>query len=132
MATRSFIAVRNVDGSVNGIYCHHDGYPEGVGATLKEHYASEDKVRALLALGDISVLGAEIGEKHDGRLHSEWTYAYHRDRGDDLDPNMTYGSVVEAVKCAWNDLGAEHVYIYNPQDAGLSGRCWTHFSTTAG
>ena len=56
MATRSFIAVRNVDGSVNGIYCHHDGYPEGVVATLKEHYTSEDKIRALLAL--------EIGRAH--------------------------------------------------------------------
>jgi len=114
MATRSFIATLQRDGSVNGVYCHHDGYPEGVGATLKEHYRSAKKVGSLLALGDLSTLGSDTGPGY--------TTAYHRDRGEPLDPNMTYGSVSEAINCARDDLGAEYVYIFN-------GDGWEVYST---
>ena len=33
------------------IYCHFDGYPEGVGATLVESYISREKINNLIALG---------------------------------------------------------------------------------
>lgn len=83
MATRSTIAKLNDDGSITSIYCHWDGYPEGVGATLKEHYTDTDKIDQLLALGWLSVLDAEIGEKHDFDNPTEgWTLAYMRDRGE--------------------------------------------------
>ena len=38
MATRSFIGKLNHDGSITVVYCHWDGYPEGVGETLVKHY----------------------------------------------------------------------------------------------
>jgi hypothetical protein len=75
MATRSFIGIQNLDGSVDGIYCHHDGYLEGVGATLTAHYTTAEQVRELVALGSLSSLGEDL----------DVTQAYHRDRGDDLD-----------------------------------------------
>ncbi len=66
MSTRSRIGIEDQEtGKVRSIYCHSDGYLEGVGKTLVEHYTTGKKVKALIALGDLSALGEEIGEKHD-------------------------------------------------------------------
>ena len=105
MATRSFICKLLPDNSVTGVYCHYDGYPDGVGATLKEHYTDPKTVDGLLALGSISELNENLTE----------TVAYHRDRGEDLTPNMDYPSVIDAVSDAHYDLGAEYVYVFGPQ-----------------
>jgi hypothetical protein len=84
MSTRSNIAILNNDGSIEAIYCHWDGYPSHNGKILLDHYMSAKKVRALLALGDISILGAEIGEKHDFDQPAPEgvVTAYGRDRGE--------------------------------------------------
>ena len=63
MSTRSRIAMQNEDGSIKSIYCHFDGYPDGVGATLKEHYTDPKKVEELINLGDISSLGTFYDKK---------------------------------------------------------------------
>ena len=83
MATRSTIAMRLEDGSVRSVYCHFDGYPDGVGATLREHYTNTAKIEQLLDLGDLSVLDVEIGEKVDfnGRPEGQCLF-YGRDRGE--------------------------------------------------
>ena len=65
MSTRSNIARRNLDGSVEFIYCHLDGYPVHHGPILLSHYAGNCEMGQLLELGDLSSLGAEIGQKHD-------------------------------------------------------------------
>ena len=87
MATRSVIGVMHGD-KCKAVYCHWDGYLEGVGKTLLEHYNSA-KANNLVALGDISSLGSEIGEKHDfdvrftsGAIGENWTKFYGRDRGE--------------------------------------------------
>jgi len=59
MSTRCRIGIKNENGTITSIYCHHDGYPEGVGKTLVENYQTEEKIRKLLALGDMSSLGNE-------------------------------------------------------------------------
>ena len=82
MATRSTIAKRNPDGSVTSVYCHWDGYPEGVGAILKEHYTDPSKIERLLDIGDISSLREDIGEQHDFDSSSDVTTFYGRDRGE--------------------------------------------------
>jgi hypothetical protein len=66
MATRSNIGARQQDGTIKAIYCHYDGYPEGVGATLAEHYTDPDKVARLLDLGGFSSLGSTIEETYAG------------------------------------------------------------------
>jgi hypothetical protein len=63
MATRSTIALEFADGTVQQVYCHWDGYLEHNGAILQEHYDSV-KANQLVALGDLSSLKPEIGEKH--------------------------------------------------------------------
>jgi hypothetical protein len=62
MGTRSRIGVMHGD-KVKSIYCHWDGYLEHNGAILQEHYDSA-KANQLVALGDLSSLRPEIGEKH--------------------------------------------------------------------
>ena len=86
MATRSYIGIRNTDDSVEYIYCHFDGYPSHNGKILVEHYNELDKVKALIALGDLSRLGKEIGSKQNFNDYSsqnqDWCLAYSRDRGE--------------------------------------------------
>ena len=64
MGTRSTIALEFADGTVQQVYCHWDGYLEYNGTILQEHYQDPFKVRDLIDLGDLSSLGASIGEKH--------------------------------------------------------------------
>jgi hypothetical protein len=62
MGTRSRIGVMHGD-KVKSIYCHWDGYLGFNGQVLQEHYDSA-KANHLVALGDMSSLRANIGEKH--------------------------------------------------------------------
>lgn len=60
MSTNATIAIRNDDGSYRHIYCHYDGYLEGVGLTLLENYTTKEQVNELLDLGDCSSLGESL------------------------------------------------------------------------
>jgi len=86
MATRSRIGIENENGTISSIYCHSDGYPDGVGATLKEHYSNSQKLRMLINLGDISILRehvATMDEHSYDNPKQNVTVAYHRDRGEE-------------------------------------------------
>jgi hypothetical protein len=98
MSTRSRIGIQNQDGSVNSIYCHFDGYPEGVGSTLQEHYSDRDKLQKLIELGDISSLGDDLLT----------TIAYHRDRGEDYFPSRRNESLELFKKSDFEEYG----YVY--------------------
>lgn len=41
MATHSSITVKTSNGKFQTVYCHFDGYPEGVGKKLALHYNSQ-------------------------------------------------------------------------------------------
>jgi hypothetical protein len=57
MATRSFIARFNPETDMyESIYCHWDGYPQGVGVTLRDNYSYGDSPAVLISFGDISSL----------------------------------------------------------------------------
>lgn len=72
MSTRCTIAMKNDDGTLTAIYCHHDGYLSGVGKTLLNYYQDPRKVRQLMELGDISSLGVfPISETEYRKLISE-------------------------------------------------------------
>ena len=62
MGTRSRIGVMHGD-KCKSIYCHWDGYLSHNGKILQEHYDSA-KANHLVALGDLSSLRKDIGEKH--------------------------------------------------------------------
>ena len=63
MSTRSAIGIMHGD-NCKAIYSHSDGYLSYVGKVLLEHYDST-KANMLVAMGDMSMLGKEIGEKID-------------------------------------------------------------------
>lgn len=70
----------------HSIYSHWDGHLESVGRILKEHYSSLKKVKELVALGSISILGDRIVPNGDHSFdvpEKGTTVAYHRDRGDE-------------------------------------------------
>ncbi len=102
--------------SYAGIYCHHDGYPSGVGATLLEHYNDRERAAELVNLGDISVLGERLSP-NDGEEHSferpakGVTLAYHRDRGDGGQPDVEFSRSVESCAAAY--AGIEYIYVYD-------------------
>lgn len=73
MSTRSYIFVEK-NCKLRGIYCHRDGYPDGVGDTLREFYNTQEAAESLIELGDISSLDADLDK----------TVAYHRDLGAEL------------------------------------------------
>lgn len=95
MGTRSTIALEFADGTVGQIYCHWDGYPEHNGRILFNHYQDPFKVKRLIQLGNISILGEEIGNKQsfDSPIKGQ-CLAYGRDRGEE-DQEAIYFSSYE-------------------------------------
>ncbi len=99
MSTRSSIAVQKSDGTVEAVYCHFDGYLDGVGATLKKSFATQELAEGLVALGDLSsVMSAEnLGE----------VKAYSRDLGEpfeDVAPRK-YSDMDEYYARVGSDIG---------------------------
>ena len=110
MATRSLIGKQNQDGSISYIYCHYDGYPSNNGVILQEHYTTPFKVDQLLALGDLSILGTEVGEQHDFNNRTRgWCLAYGRDRGE----SSTEMTTVSRDEFFEQDRGVDYLYLYN-------------------
>lgn len=121
MSTRSTIAMRLPDNLIHAIYCHNDGYLEGVGATLCRAYTDPAKVRALIELGALSRLGEEL-EPAPGKPHTfdhpqeNLTVAYHRDRHEPLDPGRSYSHIDDYVRDAPAFYDAEYLYFFENGD----------------
>jgi len=116
MSTHATIGALNADGSVDMIYLHSDGYPSYAAVMLHDHWSDEDKVRKLISMGDCSMLGSEIGERHDfgdhypkGHERRGWSRFYGRDRGDTTPPSM-YSSVQDARRDA-----QRYFYLFVPK-----------------
>ena len=122
MSTRSRIGVMHGD-KVKSIYCHWDGYLDFNGRILQEHYDSA-KANNLVALGDLSSLRPNIGEKHAfsqfelpadeveafKALTENWCTFYGRDRGEkgvEFKVAQTFDEFLE--QC--DNSGAEYYYI---------------------
>jgi hypothetical protein len=122
MGTRSRIGVMHGD-KVKSIYCHWDGYLEHNGEILQEHYDSA-RANNLVALGDLSSLRANIGEKHAfsqfelpadeveafKALTEDWCTFYGRDRGEkgtEFKVAQTFAEFLEQAE----GCDAEYYYI---------------------
>jgi hypothetical protein len=55
-----------------GIYCHWDGYPEGVGAALKEHFKDYNSVLNLIIGGSCSHIDGENVRHYANRQGEKW------------------------------------------------------------
>ena len=132
MSTRSNIARFDSEtGRVMSVYCHCDGYPKGVGEILRKHYTTDDAVTELVALGNLSVLGARIAPPL-GATHSfaapldDVTIAYARDRGDDWteEKPTDHYSVTNWLADSLANTFYEHIYLF--RDSG-----WSHIDANA-
>ena len=126
MSTRARIGIQNKNGTITSIYCHHDGYLEGVGEILVNHYKNEEKIRKLMELGDMSSLGTEPvenlrGWENPGLGTTDWTKAYkelhpenqcviYKTRGEDC-PAKTHKSIEEYQKYS-RDCWGEYAYLF--------------------
>lgn len=79
MSTRSMIGIELKDKSIKAVYCHFDGYPEGVGKTLLKYYTHYPKVKELIELGPISALGYSTNYADNSE---QGTKDYHRWRNE--------------------------------------------------
>lgn len=119
MATRSNIGALQQDGTIKVIYCHWDGYPEGVGATLAKYYNTPEKVAQLLELGDISSLANTIEET------AETAYEKRGEGGTEARIFTNVEEWKEYAKEQW----AEYIYIYKGTLLGRPGFEWSYKET---
>ena len=136
MGTRSMIAIQNPHSkAVKAIYCHWDGYLQHNGSLLNKHYSNSPQVNNLIALGDLSSLGKQIGEKHPFSPHTSeedkalyehakdmgyCTY-YTRDRGEDA-PYKFFASIKEA-SAYYEGSWCEYFYLFK-YDEDLEAGKW--------
>ena len=145
MGTRSMIAIENPNSkAVKAIYCHWDGYLEHNGAILNEHYSASPKVNNLIALGDLSSLRAEIGDKHAfsqfelpkdeveafKKLTENMCTFYGRDRGETGTQYKRFDTAKEAVT-HYDHCGAEYFYLFRYDEDQQAGK-WFYKKGSAG
>jgi hypothetical protein len=111
---------------VTAIYCHFDGYKEGVGAILDNHYQDAEKVQRLMELGNLSVLSQEIGAYqnfNNRETHQEdWCLAYSRDRGETGQEARTFDSVADWVENFQS--GEEYYYLFTEGEGWEIANCY--------
>jgi hypothetical protein len=139
MGTRSTIIVRIADDKWASIYCHWDGYLEHNGRILFDNYTSQKRCTALVKLGDLSVLGPEIGEKHpfewQSDLYNEFRNKYPNDYekqdaamyrstrykkwntmclayGRDRGQKDTKADIHTSLQAAWPENGTSYEFVY--------------------
>ena len=113
MSTRSYIGKKHNDDTFTAIYCHFDGYPEGVGQTLVDSFSNEGKVDKLLELGSLSYLGSDIESENDFNNpdpDQNVTMAYHRDRGEPLD--IDHFNNLEDLLDFFGESWGEYLYVF--------------------
>ena len=127
MSTRSLIGIltgENKD-KIEYIYCHFDGYLEGVGETLGNEYRDIEKVKQLIALGDLSCLAEKVNPdpdkphsfdgQYDGTgVQEDVCIAYGRDRGETgVGPKTCLLSDYESEA---DYCGAKFIYYFDPSE----------------
>lgn len=125
MGTRSDIIVECGDDKFRRIYCHWDGYLGHNGKILFDHYTTQEKVEALVALGDLSSLKADIGVKHPfeappsgpkrdvfEKKYGNMCTAYGRDRKEKM--TEIVGDTLQAVWPA-EDTWTEFTYVWRKE-----------------
>ena len=116
MATRATIAKLDKNG-VKAIYLHSDGYLEHAGRILDEHYRDESKVDELIALGDLSAIDKNIGNKiefgnYKLRAENKQCVFYARDRGEQHRHFDMCTDELDLIRFADKSCNAEYVYLY--------------------
>lgn len=109
MSTNANVGIVNEDKTIDTIYVHFDGYLDCVGKQLLEHWTDPEQIKKLMQLGDLSILGEQIGGKQNFNKWDEKScLAYHRDRGED-----------------WESVAPEH---YDDIDSYMLENDWQQYN----
>lgn len=112
MSTRSNIIAKTKEG-YKVIYCHSDGYPEWVGATLKKHYTKPEAVKWLFEKGDASSLGLPFRERKWEDDYDEERCLFYRSRGETgIDSQLVTKEYFESLGESW----IEYLYFFDGFD----------------
>ena len=110
MSTRSRIGIEGEDGRVTSVYCHWDGYPEGVGKQLLLHWNSAERAVELQQHGDLSLIdGPEFAP--EGATQGG-VVAYSRWRNEDCPPRTDESRARYRQPDDWY---IDYFYLYGPR-----------------
>ena len=112
MSTRSYIFCKCKDGRVRGVFHHWDGYPTGVGQTLRDHYSkSHALVECIMTLGNIETLRENINETetHAKNRIAQGLSPY-------LEDNAIEGNSVEDLLKTPDMMCIEFAYYWDGED----------------
>ena len=112
MGNPVILAVKTKENEYSSIYVH---WADGSKKLLNKHYKDKKKVESLIALGDLSVLGNEIGEKQDfdnPLKDKSWCLAYSRDRGEE-DVEARVGLTGEELQGEISVYGAFYILVFD-------------------
>jgi len=102
MGTRSYIGIEKANGTVDAVYCHFDGYIEGVGRTLFANYTTFRKTEKLIKGGSMSSLGNT----------AEHTSYYNKSGSEEAENDVENYSKEELFQ-VFEKVGIEYFYLYS-------------------
>ena len=111
MSTHCVISCHTEDG-YDAIYVHWDGYPSYMYPMLRDYYGTEERAKALVAVGDASIIDKRLLPSKDSghcfdHKEDDVCVFYHRDRGEELN----------VFRCSQKDeLFEQEFYVYIFED----------------
>ena len=111
MATRALIGYLDEDRNFTCTYNHYDGYPEGLGKSLLNHYDTNEKAKQIANTGYISSVDDDgtIDSKYDEpankmKLNGDWEDAKEEMAGKVDEYGGNYGYIWFEGEGAWTTL----------------------------
>lgn len=105
MSTRSNIGIIKLDGTLEVVYCHFDGYPSHNGEILLHNYTDIKKIEELISKCDIISLEKEIKD-----------CKFFNDRGEETNI-IKYNSLKNYLCFAAKDFQIEYFYLFDEKDS---------------
>lgn len=115
MATRCYIGLEGLDGTVRYVYCHWDGYPSETGRTLQEDWQSYTLVYNMINKGNMSYLGRNLGDTN--------FYCKEGDPNEE-DEGARHCKDVNAYSAEATDCLIEYIYLFKDIGTGYSWFLW--------
>lgn len=123
MSTRSSIAIKRKDGTIESVYCHSDGYLEYNGIMLDKFYRNQEKINSLINLGDLSFLDRRVNPEPDvthsfdfDKRQEGVTVAYGRDRNDKNTQKKIHKNLSEYTDYLF-DSWLIYAYLYDEENS---------------
>ena len=93
-----------IDSAYIGIYCHWDGYPSGVGASLLNSFHTYDEVLNLILGGSCSSINNEVIRHYANRKGEKWDW---------IKPMQ--GKTQKALVNYFDGSWAEYAYLFDEE-----------------